>query len=144
MSRNWWGDLGVRAKPEFVYQNCVELIGHGGAHKHSCALKSLPIQNTCSITNFLPTFLSTFLKSKIKSRFKIKWMKLWRNFFPTNLCFLMWSIKCRSKENSKKKIFFVTKISFEGVSVCRICKHYTQESFVLLLFYRELLVIYQF
>ena len=54
----------VQAKPEFVYQNCVKLIGHGGAHKHSCALKSLFIQNTSSITNFLPTSLTTCYEVK--------------------------------------------------------------------------------
>ena len=51
--------IGVQAKPEFVCQNCVKLIGHGGARKRSCALKSLFIQNTCSMTNFLPTSLTT-------------------------------------------------------------------------------------
>ena len=56
--------MGVHAKPEFVYQNCVKLIGHGGAHKHSCALKSLSIQNTCSITNFLPASLTTCYEVK--------------------------------------------------------------------------------
>ena len=45
--------MGVQAKPEFAYQNCVRLIGHGGDYKHSCALKSLSIENTCSITNFM-------------------------------------------------------------------------------------------
>ena len=64
-----WGFPG---KPEFVYQSCVKLIGHGGAHKYSRALKSLPIQNTCSITNFLPTSLTTCFKSKIKNMFKVK------------------------------------------------------------------------
>ena len=77
--------MGVRAKPEFVYQDCVKLIGHCGAHKHSCALKSLSIQNTCSITNFLPTSLTTCLKSKIKSMFKVKWMKQWRKFFSSKM-----------------------------------------------------------
>ena len=68
-------------KPSQNCQNCVKLIGHGGAHKHSCALKSLSIQNTCSITNFLPTSLTTCLKSKIKNTLNVRWMKLWRNFF---------------------------------------------------------------
>ena len=54
----------VRAKPESVYQNCVKLIGHGGAHKHSCALKSLCIQNTSSITNYLSIFLTTCYEVK--------------------------------------------------------------------------------
>ena len=52
-------DSGVQAKFQFVYQNCVKLIGHGGAHKHSCVLKSLFIQNTSSISSFLPTSLTT-------------------------------------------------------------------------------------
>ena len=51
---------GVQAKPEFVFRNCVKLIGHGRAHKHICAFKSLSIQNTCSITNFLPTSLTCY------------------------------------------------------------------------------------
>ena len=55
---------GVQAKPELVYQNCVKLIGHGGAHKHSCALKSLFIQNTSSITSFLPNSLTTCYEAK--------------------------------------------------------------------------------
>ena len=79
-SRNRWGDSGVRAKPEFVYQDCVKIIGHGGAHKHNCTLKSLSIQNTCSITTFLPKSLTTCLKSKIKNTFKVKWIKLQKFF----------------------------------------------------------------
>ena len=35
-------------------------------------------------------------------------------FSPTNICFLMWSIKWKCKQINKKKTFFVTKISFEG------------------------------
>ena len=73
---------GVQAKPKFVFRNCVKLIGHGRAHKHSCALL---IRNICSITNFLPTSLTTCLKSKIKNTFKVKWMKLWRNFFSSQM-----------------------------------------------------------
>ena len=37
------GVIWVRAMPEFVHQVCVTLIGNGGAHKHSCALKPLSI-----------------------------------------------------------------------------------------------------
>ena len=121
--------MGVQAKPEFLYQNCVKLIGHGGDHKHSFALKSLPIRNTCSFTNFLPTFLTTCLKLKIKKTFKVKCMKLWRNFYPTNVCFLMWSIKWRCKQFNKEKTFFVTKKFFEEISVYRKCKHYPQGLF---------------
>ena len=51
---------------------------------------------------------------KIKNTFKLKWMRLLRNFFITNICFLIWSIKWRCKQINKKKTFFVTKISFEG------------------------------
>ena len=105
-------------------------FANGGFHKHSCALKSLPIQNTCFITNFLPTSLTTCLKPKVRNTFKVKWMKLWRNFFPTNACFLMRSIKWRWKQINKKKTVFVIKIYFEGMSVCRKCKHYPQGSFV--------------
>ena len=60
---NWFQ---VQAKPEFVYQNYVKIKGHGGAHKHNCALKSLLIQNTSSITNVLPTSLTTW-SQKLKS-----------------------------------------------------------------------------
>ena len=63
------------------------------------------MQNTCSITNFLLTSLTTCSKSKIKNTFKVNWMKLWRIFFLTNVCFLMWSIKSRCKIINKKKIF---------------------------------------
>ena len=111
----------VRAKPEFVYQNCVKLIGHGRAHKHSCALL---IRNICSITNFLPTSLTTCLKSKIKNTFRVNLTKLWKNVFPHKCLLPDWSIKLRCKEINQKKTFFVTKISFEGISVCRKCKHY--------------------
>ena len=92
----------VRGKPEFVYEDCVKLIGHGGVHKHSCALKSRPIRNTCSMTNFLPTSPNTCLKLKIKNSFKVKWMKLWRIFFPTNVCFLMWSIEGVNKSTRRR------------------------------------------
>ena len=51
-------------KPESVYQNCVKLIGHGGAHKDSRALKCLFIQNTSSITNFLPIPVTTCYEVK--------------------------------------------------------------------------------
>ena len=64
-------------------------------------------------------------------------------FFSKNVCFLIWSIKWRCKQTNKKKTFFVTKIFFEGC-LCRKCKPYPESSFVLLSFYGELLVIYQF
>ena len=52
----------VGAMPEFVHQDRVELIGNGGVHKHSCALKSLLILNTGSIATFLSTSLNACLK----------------------------------------------------------------------------------
>ena len=61
---NVWGDLRVQSKPEFVYQNCAKLIGHGGAYKHSFASKSLFIQNTSSIPISLPTSLTTCYEFK--------------------------------------------------------------------------------
>ena len=51
-----------RAMPEFVHQDCVKLIGCGGAPKYDCALKPLSMLNTGSITNFLPTSLTTRLQ----------------------------------------------------------------------------------
>ena len=42
----------VRAMPEFLCQDCVKLIGNGGANKLSCALKPMSILNKGSITNF--------------------------------------------------------------------------------------------
>ena len=96
----------VWAIPEFVHQDCVKLIGSGGAHKHSCALKHLFIRNMCSIT---ASSLSTCLKWKSKTCSR-KWMKLRRKFFLTNVYFLMWSIKWRGKQIIKKT-YFVTKLS---------------------------------
>ena len=63
---------------------------------------------------FSPYFSNYMLWSqKLKIRSKLsEWN--WRIFFPTNVCFLMWSIKWRCKQINKKKTFFVTKISFEG------------------------------
>ena len=95
--------FGGSSQSEFVYQDCVKLIGHGGARKHSCALKCLFIQNTCSITNFLPTSLTTCLKSKIKNTFKLKWIKL-KKFFFSQL-FAPWWDQLNSKQINKKKYF---------------------------------------
>ena len=36
----------VRAMPEFVHQDCVDILINGRSHKHSCTLKPLPILNT--------------------------------------------------------------------------------------------------
>ena len=44
-------------------------------------------------------------------------MKLWRRFFPTNVCFLMWSIKWVSVNKLTRKTPFCDKISFVGMSV---------------------------
>ena len=62
--------------PEFVHQDCVKLVCPGGAYKDSCALKSLPILSTGSITTFLPT-------SKIQKKECLKkWMVLKKIVFP--------------------------------------------------------------
>ena len=42
-------------------RNSVKLIGHGGVHKHSCAVKSLSIQDMCFITTFLLTSLTVYM-----------------------------------------------------------------------------------
>ena len=106
--------MGVQSKPEFVYQNCVKIIGHGGAHIHSCDLKSLPIQNTCSIRNFLPTSLTTCYEVKNLKYVQSQVNETGEIFSPTNVCFLVWFIKWSCKQINKRKTFFVTKISFEG------------------------------
>ena len=74
--------MGVAAKSEFVYQNRVKLIQSGRTHKHICALKSLSIEKTCSITNFLATSLTTCYEVKNKNTFKVKWMKMKKIFSP--------------------------------------------------------------
>ena len=51
---------------------------------------------------------------KLKIRSKLSEWNCEEIFFPTNVFFLMWSIKWRCKQINKKKTFFVTKISFEG------------------------------
>ena len=48
---NGWGHSGVQAKPAFVYQNCVKLIGHGGGHKQSCPLTSLSLATCYEVKN---------------------------------------------------------------------------------------------
>ena len=81
---------------------------------------------------------------KIKNTFKLKWMRLLRNFFITNICFLIWSIKWRCKQINKKKTFFVTKISFERCLCVGNVSITHRGSFVLLSFYGESLVISAF
>ena len=63
---------------------------------------------------FSPNFSNYMLWSqKLKMCPKLsEWN--WRNFSPTNVCFLMWSIKWRCKQITKKKTVFVSKISFAG------------------------------
>ena len=47
----------VRAMAEFVHQDCVKLIGYGGAHKHSCGGGVwIPEHNFPSISNFIFSF----------------------------------------------------------------------------------------
>ena len=55
--------------------------------------------------------------SRRPTMFSGKWMKLWRNFFPTNICFLMWSSKWRCNQVNQRKTFFCGKIFFMGMSV---------------------------
>ena len=43
----------------------------------------------------------------------MKQVKLWRKLFPTNVCFLMWSVKWSCKQTNKKTFF--GKISFVGI-----------------------------
>ena len=114
------------------------------SYKHSCGLKSLSIQNTCSITSFLPTSLTTCLISKIKNTLKVNWMKLKKFFSPQMSASWCDLLNESVKKLTRRKCFLWQKISFEGMSVCRKCKHYPQRSFVLLSLYRELLVIYRF
>ena len=105
------------------------LCWNGGAHKHTSAEAILAILITGSVTTFLPTSLSTCLKWKIKKRSK-KWMKLKKKFFPQI------SEWCSKQIN--KKTFFVTKFSlYKWLCV-------PEGSFVLLLFYVGLLVIFWF
>ena len=138
-SRNGWGDLGVQAKPEFVYQNCFKLIEHGRAHKHSCAFKSLFIQNTSSITNFLPTSLTTFISQKLRLCSKLSEL----NLFP-HKCLLPDVIlnegvnKLRRRKNFLwQKFFWLFErcLCIGNVSITH------RGSFFLLSFYGESLVI---
>ena len=90
------GVIQVWAVPEFVHQNCVKFIGYWGDPKHNCAARPLSILNTGSIKTFLPASLNTCLKWKINKMFK-EVNEAINNFFPTNVCFLMSSIKWRWK-----------------------------------------------
>ena len=136
-SCNGWGDSGVQAKPEFVYQNCVKIIGHGGAHKHSCALKYM-------FRHKFPSYFSNYMlwSQKLKIRSKLSEWNCEEIFFPTNVCFLMWYIKWRCKQINKKKTFFVINISFERCLCVGNVSITHRGSFVLLPFYGELLIIY--
>ena len=75
-------------------------------HKDSCALKSLFILSTGSITTFLSTSLSKCLKWEFKKRNiqRSEW-NCEEIFSPTNICFLMSSIKWSCKHINKKKTF---------------------------------------
>ena len=63
--------------------------------------------HTCSITTFLSTSLTTCLKWKNKNTFNVRWMKLCRNFFPTNVCFLMWPINNEGENKLKRRKHFL-------------------------------------
>ena len=82
-----------------------------------------------------PYFSNYMLGSqKLKMRSKLSEWNCEEIFVPTNVCFLLWSIKWRCKQINKEKAFFVTQISFEGMSVCRKCKHHPQRSLFCFLF----------
>ena len=46
----------------------------------------------------------------------MKQLKLWRKLFPTNVCFLMWSVKWSCKQTNKKT--FLAKFPLWEFSVC--------------------------
>ena len=80
------------------------------------------------------------MKSKLRNISKLSKLR----FFPTNVCFLMWSFEWRCKQINKKKTFFVIKISFERCLCVGNVSITHRGLFALLLFYGELLVIYRF
>ena len=123
----------VRSVPEYVHQDCVKLIGNGGAHKQSGTLKPLSILNTGSITTFLPTSwfcLSTCLKWKTFKEVNETVKKIF-----SQKCLLPDVIKWGCKKINKKKNFFCDKL-FLRKYLC-----VPQELFVLLWFYVGLIVI---
>ena len=67
----------------------------------------------------VPSQISPYMlwSQKLKIISKLSEWNCEEIFFPTNACFLMWSIKWRCKQINKKKAFFVTKIYFEGMRV---------------------------
>ena len=115
----------VQAKPEFVYQNCVKLIGHGGAHTPTCALKSLFIQNTSSITKSSPYFCNYMLWSqKLKVCSKLSELI----FFP-HKCLLHDVILTEGINKSTSRKYFLREKfiwTLWEISACRKCKHYSQ------------------
>ena len=121
-----------------------ELIGRGGAHKHSYALKSLFIQNTSSITKFLPTSLTTCYEVK-NQKYVSKLSEL--NFFPHK--FLLPNVILNEGVNklTRRKNFLRQKSLWTvwELSVCRKNVSITHRgSFVLLSFYGKSLVISAF
>ena len=134
----------VQTKPEFVYQDCVKLIEHGGAHKCRCALKSLFMQNTSSITKVSPYFFNYMLWSqKLKVCSKLSEL----NFFP-HKCLLPDVILNEGVNKlTRRKHFLRQKFLWTvwEMSVCR--KNVSiihRRSFVLLSFYGESLIISAF
>ena len=105
-----------QAMSEFLHQDCVKLIGTGGANKHSCTLRPLSILNMGSITTFLPTSLSIYLKWKLKKHWK-RWIELWRQFFSPEM-FTCWCDQLNEGETRRKP--FCDRISYVGVSGCTI------------------------
>ena len=96
----------VWAMPEFLNQDC-----YGGAHKHSLIFKPSLSQLSCLLFNV--HIWSEKLKKKCSKK-RMKWLK---HFFPTIVCFLMWSLKWRCKQINKEKTISVI-TSFAVMSAC--------------------------
>ena len=129
----------VRATPEFVHQVCVKLIENGGAHKHSCNLK--PVSTNYGFHHHIFVCFSKYIFEMKKLKTHVQRSE-WNceEIFSPNAYFLMWLIKWRCQQIKKKETIFCDKISFVGMSICSKFKHYSQGSFVLLLFYGGSLV----
>ena len=120
----------IRTMPEFIHQDCVELIGCGRAPKHNFTVKPLSILSMGFISTFLPTSLSTSLMWKIKKkRLCKKWMKLGRYFFPqvsTSWCAL-WVCLCEPQGS------FVFLSFYEGLFPEGSHKAYFMKAYFLIL-----------
>ena len=135
-SRNGWGDSEVQAKLEFLYQNCVKLKEHGGAHKHGHPKYMFHHKFSPYFSNYMLWSQKLRIRSKLS-----EWN--WRISFP-HKCLLLDVILNEGINKLIRRKHFLWQKFFLRMSVCRKCKHYPQGSFVLLSFYGELLAIYRF